>query len=103
MSLYRRYSLPLLILTLLFLFMLMAVYPQSSLNAGLRGLAIWWDVLFPSLFPFFVISELLLGFGIVHFIGALLDPLMQPLFRVPGCGVLSLRSAVHPVTRLELN
>ncbi|AOK89745.1 sporulation integral membrane protein YlbJ [Paenibacillus sp. SEL1] len=86
MSLYRRYSLPLLILTLLFLFMLMAVYPQSSLNAGLRGLAIWWDVLFPSLFPFFVISELLLGFGIVHFIGALLDPLMQPLFRVPGCG-----------------
>ncbi|QDY84034.1 sporulation integral membrane protein YlbJ [Paenibacillus polymyxa] len=86
MSLYRRYSLPLLILMLLFLFILMAAYPQSSLNAGLRGLAIWWDVLFPSLFPFFVISELLLGFGIVHFIGALLDPLMQPLFRVPGCG-----------------
>ncbi|KZE74635.1 MULTISPECIES: sporulation integral membrane protein YlbJ [Paenibacillus] len=86
MSLYRRYSLPLLILILLFLFILMAAYPQSSLNAGLRGLAIWWDVLFPSLFPFFVISELLLGFGIVHFIGALLDPLMQPLFRVPGCG-----------------
>jgi nucleoside recognition membrane protein YjiH len=71
---------------LLFLFVLMAAHPQSSLNAGIRGLAIWWDVLFPSLFPFFVISELLLGFGIVHFIGALLDPLMQPLFRVPGCG-----------------
>ncbi|ALP37666.1 sporulation integral membrane protein YlbJ [Paenibacillus sp. IHB B 3084] len=86
MPLYRRYSLPLLILMLLFLFILMAAHPQSSLNAGLRGLAIWWDVLFPSLFPFFVISELLLGFGIVHFIGALLDPLMQPLFRVPGCG-----------------
>ncbi|MEC0182141.1 sporulation integral membrane protein YlbJ [Paenibacillus peoriae] len=86
MSLYRRYSLPLLILILLSLFVLMAAYPQSSLNAGLRGLAIWWDVLFPSLFPFFVISELLLGFGIVHFMGALLDPLMQPLFRVPGCG-----------------
>ncbi|MCC3378557.1 sporulation integral membrane protein YlbJ [Paenibacillus farraposensis] len=86
MSLYRRYSLPLSILMLLSLFVLMVAYPQSSLNAGLRGLAIWWDVLFPSLFPFFVISELLLGFGIVHFIGALLDPLMQPLFRVPGCG-----------------
>ncbi|MGW9527916.1 sporulation integral membrane protein YlbJ [Paenibacillus terrae] len=86
MPLFRRYSLPLLILMLLFLFILMATHPQSSLNAGLRGLAIWWDVLFPSLFPFFVISELLLGFGIVHFIGTLLDPLMQPLFRVPGCG-----------------
>ncbi|WP_375142997.1 nucleoside recognition domain-containing protein [Paenibacillus sp. D2_2] len=44
------------------------------------------DVLFPSLFPFFVISELMLGFGIVHFIGKLLDPLMQPLFRIPGTG-----------------
>lgn len=86
MPLYRRYSLPLFILMLLFLFILMAAHPQSSVNAGLRGLAIWWDVLFPSLFPFFVISELLLGFGIVHFMGALLDPLMQPLFRVPGCG-----------------
>ncbi|MGW8959108.1 sporulation integral membrane protein YlbJ [Paenibacillus sp. NPDC055715] len=86
MPLYRRYSLPLLIFMLLFLFILMTAHPQSSLNAGLRGLAIWWDVLFPSLFPFFVISELLLGFGIVHFIGTLLDPLMQPLFRVPGCG-----------------
>lgn len=86
MSLYRRYSLLLLILMILSLFVLMVAYPHSSLNAGLRGLAIWWDVLFPSLFPFFVISELLLGFGIVHFIGALLNPLMQPLFRVPGCG-----------------
>jgi sporulation integral membrane protein YlbJ len=64
----------------------MALHPLATLQAGVRGLAIWWDVLFPSLFPFFVISELLLGFGIVHGIGTLLDPLMKPLFRVPGCG-----------------
>lgn len=42
--------------------------------------------MFPALFPFFVISELLLGFGIVHFFGKLLDPLMRPLFRLPGIG-----------------
>jgi sporulation integral membrane protein YlbJ len=29
---------------------------------------------------------MLLGFGIVHFLGTLLDPLMRPLFRLPGIG-----------------
>lgn len=66
--------------------LLMAVYPQETLQSSLRGLSIWWEVLFPALFPFFVISELLLGFGIVHFFGKLLDPLMRPLFRLPGIG-----------------
>ncbi|WP_227011574.1 sporulation integral membrane protein YlbJ [Paenibacillus lutimineralis] len=70
----------------LILIVMMLIYPSASWEAGVRGLAIWWDVLFPSLFPFFVISELMLGFGIVHFIGKLLDPLMQPLFRIPGTG-----------------
>lgn len=65
---------------------LMAIYPTETLHSSLRGLSIWWQVLFPALFPFFVISELLLGFGIVHFFGKLLDPLMRPLFRLPGIG-----------------
>lgn len=61
-------------------------FPEEGLHAALRGVTIWWDVLFPALFPFFVISEILLGFGIVHFFGSLLDPMMRPLFRVPGIG-----------------
>ncbi len=64
----------------------MTVYPVETLNSSLRGLSIWWQVLFPALFPFFVISELLLGIGIVHFFGKLLDPFMRPLFRLPGIG-----------------
>jgi sporulation integral membrane protein YlbJ len=68
-----------------FLAMLMA-YPQEVTGASMRGILIWWDVLFPSLFPFLVLAELMLGFGIVHFFGSLLDPLMRPLFRVPGIG-----------------
>nr|WP_262362705.1 sporulation integral membrane protein YlbJ [Paenibacillus antibioticophila] len=77
---------PLLGGTALILASLMIAYPNASWDASVRGLAIWWDVLFPSLFPFFVISEVLLGFGIVHFLGKLLDPLMKPLFRIPGNG-----------------
>ncbi|MFC0212738.1 sporulation integral membrane protein YlbJ [Paenibacillus chartarius] len=65
---------------------LLLAFPGSSLTAALRGVSIWWDVLFPALLPFFIISEMLLGFGIVHFFGTLLDPLMRPLFRIPGIG-----------------
>lgn len=61
-------------------------HPAVSMQAAVRGIAIWWDVLFPALLPFLVISELMLGFGIVHFFGTLLDPLMRPLFRIPGIG-----------------
>ncbi|SDO80733.1 sporulation integral membrane protein YlbJ [Paenibacillus sp. yr247] len=61
-------------------------FPHDGLHAALRGVSIWWDVLFPALFPFFVISEIMLGFGIVHFFGTLLDPMMRPVFRIPGIG-----------------
>ncbi len=66
--------------------LLLFSYPQAALDAAINGIAIWWDILFPALFPFFVISELLLGIGVVRFIGVLLDPLMRPLFRIPGTG-----------------
>ncbi|WP_226665861.1 sporulation integral membrane protein YlbJ [Metabacillus litoralis] len=60
--------------------------PKESLDASTRGLEIWWEVVFPSLLPFFIVSELLIGFGVVKFIGVLLEPLMRPIFRVPGVG-----------------
>lgn len=82
----KRWSAPLLLFMAFIMAIMMVSYPRASWEAGVRGLAIWWDVLFPSLFPFFVISELMLGFGIVHFLGKLLDPLMRPLFRIPGSG-----------------
>ncbi|WP_410772059.1 sporulation integral membrane protein YlbJ [Fontibacillus sp. BL9] len=82
----KRWSTFLLLIAALTLAVLMLSFPHASWQAAIRGLAIWWDVLFPSLFPFFVISEVMLGFGIVHFLGKLLDPLMKPLFRIPGSG-----------------
>ncbi|MGE6258634.1 sporulation integral membrane protein YlbJ [Heyndrickxia sporothermodurans] len=64
----------------------MILLPEETFSASTRGLNIWWGTVFPSLFPFFVISELLIGFGVVKFIGVILEPLMRPLFRVPGVG-----------------
>lgn len=70
---------------ILFVFMMITT-PVEVLTAGREGLTLWWEVLFPALFPFFVLAELMLGFGIVHGAGVLLDPLMRPVFRLPGSG-----------------
>jgi sporulation integral membrane protein YlbJ len=64
----------------------LVIFPEESFEASIRGLDMWWEIVFPSLLPFFIISEMLIGFGIVKFIGVLLEPLMRPLFRVPGVG-----------------
>ena len=62
------------------------VFPKESFEASMRGLTMWWEVVFPSLLPFFIVSEFLIGFGVVSFLGSILEPLMRPLFRVPGVG-----------------
>ncbi|WP_010649504.1 sporulation integral membrane protein YlbJ [Oceanobacillus massiliensis] len=61
-------------------------FPDQALEAGIRGLNMWWEVVFPSLLPFFITAELLLAFGVVKFIGILFEPIMRPLFNVPGSG-----------------
>lgn len=62
------------------------IFPEQSLNASIRGLHAWWEVVFPSLLPFFITAELLISFGVVQFIGILFEPIMRPLFNVPGIG-----------------
>ena len=64
----------------------LVIYPEESFNASIRGLNMWWEIVFPSLLPFFILSEALIGFGVVRLIGVLLEPLMRPLFKVPGSG-----------------
>lgn len=61
-------------------------FPEDSFRAALDGLAVWWEIVFPALLPFFVASEILMGLGVVHMLGVLLEPLMRPMFNVPGVG-----------------
>jgi len=62
------------------------IFPQESFEASKGGLNMWWTIVFPSLLPFLIFSELLISFGVVRFIGVMLEPFMRPLFRVPGVG-----------------
>lgn len=65
---------------------LLIYFPDAALSASLRGLKMWAEVVFPSLLPFFITAELLLAFGVVKFLGVLFEPIMRPLFNVPGVG-----------------
>lgn len=49
------------------------------------SISIWKDNLFPTLFPFFVVSSLLLNYGFVDILGNLLSKPMNKLFHLPGC------------------
>ncbi len=60
--------------------------PIAVFEGATVGLKAWWNIVFPSLLPFFIASELLMSLGIVHFMGVLLEPIMRPVFNVPGCG-----------------
>ncbi len=61
-------------------------FPDSAFNAAVEGLNVWLNIVLPALLPFFIGSQLLMGLGVVHFMGVLLEPLMRPLFNVPGTG-----------------
>lgn len=80
----------LLTLAVVFLTLSLVVYPKDAFEASVHGMKIFWDIVFPSLLPFFVLSEIMLGMGVVHFIGVLFEPLMRPLFSVPGEGAFAL-------------
>lgn len=51
---------------------------------------LWANNVIPSLFPFFIATELLGFTNIIPKIGKLLNPIMRPIFNVPGCGAYAM-------------
>lgn len=72
-----------------FVTVLMLAYPDVSFRASLDGLKLWFEIVLPALLPFFAMADILMGLGVVHFMGALLEPVMRPLFRIPGVGAFA--------------
>lgn len=59
-------------------------FPQECLAAAKTGLELCGNVIVPSLFPFFVLSSLVVDLGLAGYLGRALEPVMRPLFRVNG-------------------
>ncbi|MDF2724542.1 MAG: ylbJ1 [Paenibacillus sp.] len=81
----REFSVLLALLMAIFVLSIL-VFPERAFQSSLAGLTIWWSIVFPSLLPFFMIGEMMTGFGIVRGFGTIMEPLMRLLFRIPGAG-----------------
>ncbi len=82
----RRVKKALPLLLALAAFVLLALLSAPAAQAARRGLALCARAIVPSLFPFFVLSNLLSALGLAQTLGRVAAPLMRRLFRVSGAG-----------------
>ena len=65
------------------------LFSSSNLPAIKKGLSLWVNSVVPSLFPFFVATELLMNTNFVNSIGRFLNKIMKPLFNIRGEGAFA--------------
>ena len=58
--------------------------PAQAIAGAKEGLMLCFNVIVPSLFPFFVLSSLVVDLGLAAYLGRAMEGLMRPLFRVSG-------------------
>lgn len=77
-----------------FVFLLFTVFliffSNSNISAAKTGLDLFANSVIPSLFPFFVATELLSHTNIINFLGSYLNRFMKPLFNIRGEGSFAL-------------
>jgi len=62
----------------------MILAPQKAMEGASTGLALCGNVIIPSLFPFLILSSLVVELGMAARLGKAMGPIMRPLFRVNG-------------------
>lgn len=72
--------------TLLFLIftICLILFSSNNLVAAQNGLSLWATSVVPTLFPFFVATELLCQTNFTYIMGKLLNKFIKPIFNVPG-------------------
>lgn len=83
-----RISLPLTIIIILLVSVFMLINPRETVQAASQGILLWYSVVLPALLPFFIVAELMVKIRLVNFLGVWLEPVMRPVFRLPGCSAL---------------
>lgn len=60
------------------------LFSNNNLIAAQNGLVLWATKVLPTLFPFFVATELLCQTNFTYILGKILNKFMKPIFNVPG-------------------
>lgn len=61
---------------------LLLLFPAQSLLFSFRGLELWFQKMIPALFPFMVLSGMMIRLNLTDTVSMLFKPLLRPLFRV---------------------
>ena len=77
------------IFILLFIFFLV-LYSKENMIAVKDGLNLWINNVVPSLFPFFIATEILCNTNIITILGKILKKPISKIFNVPGEGAFAL-------------
>ena len=71
------------------LFAAMLIFPQAVFSGAEEGLLLWFQIIFPTLFPFLVVTSLLLSSGGLNLITRLCGGLFRRIFRVTQNGAFA--------------
>lgn len=71
---------------LLFIMFEILTTSESIMETVVFSFGIWKNNIFPSLFPFFVLSEILVNYGFIELVGELFKPIMNKCFKLKGVG-----------------
>ena len=64
----------------------LVIFSNTNLSAAKNGLILWSNSIVPSLFPFFVATELLSHTNFTYYLGKVLNRFMKPIFNIRGEG-----------------
>jgi len=76
--------------TITLLFFTLLIFPQAVFTGAKDGLILWFYTVFPTLFPFVIISNLMMQTNAISHISALCEPIVSKLFGVHGDGVFAI-------------
>lgn len=68
--------------------------PTLSIKSAKEGANIWFNILLPSLLPFFILSNLVIELGLMDVLGKLLNPIISPVLNISGQGIFPLIMSV---------
>lgn len=71
---------------IVFFFIIMLVSPKAVFNGASEGLLLWFQIILPTLFPFLIITNLLIRTDSIHWISDAAGPVICRIFRVSKSG-----------------
>lgn len=64
----------------------LVIFSKTNLISAKNGLVLWVNSIVPTLFPFFVATELLSHTNFTYYLGKVLNKIMKPIFNIRGEG-----------------